>query len=335
MRMKLFSDYNNVEKRINLEKKHKGKKKKSLLFYMMVFFCLFCVGLVGFVLPVAGKFALLDAFLTLAPASNFISTTNIIILGVDSNEGTHRSDTIMIASINPLEREAKLVSIPRDTIVFIPGKGLDKINHAFVFGGLELSRVTASQFLDVPIPFYLTIDIGGLADIIDKLGGITIDVEKRMYYVDYAGDLFVNLKPGLQRLNGREAVGYVRFRHDNEGDIGRIQRQQKFMRALAAELTSRENFLRSPGLLISLLSDIHTNLNFKQIIGFAMAVRSAYDLGRISMTSIPGKDVMINKVSYWQADYKATREIVQDYLITRDEDDTEGTGRVAKTPPIF
>ncbi len=332
--MKPFSGYSNIEKKIHLEKRHKPRKKKSALFYAMVLFCLFCVALVGFVLPVAGKFALLDAFLTLAPASNFISTTNLIILGVDSNMGTHRSDTIMVASINPLEREAKLVSIPRDTLAFIPGRGLDKINHAFVFGGVDLSRATASQFLDVPIPYYLTIDIGGLADIIDKLGGITIYVEKKMYYVDYAGDLFVNLKPGLQRLNGREAVGYVRFRHDNEGDIGRIQRQQKFMRALAEELTSRENFLKSPGLLISLLSDINTNMNFKQIIGFAMAVRSAYDLGRISMTSIPGKDVMINRVSYWQADYKATRQIVQDYLIPRDEDSVVAN-RDTKRAPIF
>jgi len=238
----------------------------------------------------------------------------VLILGVDSVLGTHRSDTIMVAHINPADKEVKLVSIPRDTLAMIPGRGLDKINHAFAYGGVPLSRVTVARFLGIDIPYYVTIDVSGLAEIIDRLGGITVDVEKRMYYVDYAGDFFVDLKPGIQTLNGREAVGYVRFRHDSEGDTGRIGRQQKFLRSLANEFSDKSNLLKSPGLIFSLVNDIGTNMNIREILGLAMASRQSYDLGRIEMASIPGKDIMIDKVSYWRPDYNATQDIVNKFF---------------------
>jgi len=315
--MKKNVNYVDIDRSVSRGKKPKLRKKKSRwLMYSAIISAIAIVAFIGFVLPVVSKFALLDVFLTLTPASNLISETNILVLGVDSNRGTHRSDTIMVAKIDPLEKETKLLSIPRDTIVVIPGRGLDKVNHAFAYGGIELSRSTISRFLEIPIPYYVMIDIGGLEDLIDKLGGITINVEKRMYYVDYAGGLFVDLKPGRQKLNGREAVGYIRFRHDKQGDIGRIKRQQKFLRAFAKQFSNRTNILKSPGLLLSFLSGIQTNLNFKEIVGLALAVRGAHDLGRIEMASLPGRDLMIDDVYYWRADWAETKGLVNRILKT-------------------
>jgi len=314
--MEKYEDYfNKLDKKMGREKALKTKKRKIrwMPILLIVFLMMFSAS-IGFIVPIAMKLALLDVFFTLAPAQNFITETNILILGVDSVQGTHRSDTIMVVHIDPAQKEAKLVSIPRDTLAMIPGHGLDKINHAFAFGGVALSRATVSKFLNIDIPYYVTINISGLADMIDSLGGITVDVEKRMYYVDYAGDLFVDLKPGLQRLTGSEAVGYVRFRHDNEGDAGRISRQQKFLRALANKFGDKSNILKSPRLIMSLLSDIQTNMNIKEILGLAMAVRQSYDLGRIEMASIPGKDIMIDKVYYWRPDYEATQDIMKRFF---------------------
>lgn len=312
-------NYGNLLKgpdKMDFEKKIKRsrKGKRRWLFYLFVAALVFFSAAAGLVVPLASKFALLEVFFMLTPSSGFISETNVLILGADEAGGVHRSDTIMVAHINPLDKETKLLSIPRDTLVVIPGRGLDKINHAFAFGGVELAASTISGFLKIDIPYYIEINVDGLAHIIDKLGGIVIDVEKRMYYVDYAQGLFVDLKPGPQRLNGREAVGYVRFRHDNEGDIGRIRRQQKFLSALASELTSKSNILRSPGLLLSLFSEINTNLNFKEILGLAMAVRQSYDLGRIEMASLPGKELTIDNVYYLRPDYEATQSIVDKFF---------------------
>jgi len=312
MKMKNYNDFSSLTKKPKKSKSRRRRVRWVLL--TSIFTLVFLAAAVGFMIPVASKFALLEIFLTLAPASNLLAETNILVMGVDTNRGTHRSDTIMVAHIDPNEREVRLVSIPRDTLVVIPGRGLDKVNHAFAYGGAELTRSTVSNFLGIDIPYYAKIDVGGLASAIDKLGGITVNVEKRMYYVDYAGGLFVNLKPGIQRLNGREAVGYVRFRHDGDGDHGRIMRQQKFLRALSDELTKRSNILKSPALILSLLSEIKTNLSFRQILGLAMAVRSAHGLGRISMASLPGKDVTIDEVYYWRPDYEGTKKIVNSLL---------------------
>jgi LCP family protein required for cell wall assembly len=329
------NELSDITSKYDWEKKFKRKKPRMRwLLYSTIVSLVMIAGALGFIIPIASKLALLDVFLTLAPASNFINETNILILGVDEANRVHRSDTIMVANIDPTDREVKIISIPRDTLVIIPGRGLDKVNHAFAYGGIELSRGTVSKFLEVPIRYYVEIDIGGFASLIDKLGGITIDVEKRMYYVDYAGGLFVDLNPGVQKLNGREAVGYVRFRHDGDGDIGRIKRQQKFLNAVANELTRKGNILKSPGLILSMLSEIQTNMNFKQVLGMAMAVRGAYDLGRIEMASLPGKDVMIDDVYYWRPEWGATKSLVESFLKSERIKRVK-TGSVVSTNAIF
>jgi len=300
---------------------HKRIKRGTIL---VLVFLIIIPALAGFMMSMATKLALLNIFFSLTPTSKFLSETNVLILGVDTVLGTHRSDTIMVAHLNPLEKEVKVVSIPRDTLVYIPGIGLDKVNHTFAHGGVDLTKKTISRFLNISIPYYVVVDVSGLAAIIDKLGGIKINVEKRMYYVDYAGNLFVDLYPGLQTLNGKQTLGYIRFRHDGEGDIGRIRRQQKFIRELARQFLSGKNLIRSSRSVFELLSNINTNLNVQEIVGLYLGMRQAFDLKRIVMTSLPGKDFIVDGIYYWKPDPEEVKNIRSNFL-SRNVPDVRGS----------
>jgi LCP family protein required for cell wall assembly len=285
---------------------------KKFLTVFIVVLVLFSA-LFGFVIAVASKLALFEVFVSLTPTAPLLSESNILVLGVDDAFG-HRSDTIMILHINPEKKEVSLLSIPRDTLAVLPGRGLDKINHAFAYGGIDLCRKTVENFLKIEIPYYLLVNLSGITGIIDELGGITIDVEKRMYYVDYAGNLFIDLKAGRQRLCGKDAMGYLRYRADG-GDFSRISRQQKFLRALADEMLKRDNLLRSPKLFFTLLSYVDTNLNSRETLGLSLTLRSACELGQVYMTTVPGTDLMVDGIYYWKPDEIRVRDMVKKFIL--------------------
>ena len=151
----------------------------------------------------------------------------IMIMGVDErSDDVGRSDTLMVATIDPVRKETSLLSIPRDTRVAIPKNGYDKINAAYAYGGERLTQATVEDFLGVRIDHYVIINTHAFQKIVDAIGGIDIDVEKRMYYEDPwddDGGLIIDLRPGMQHMDGKTAVTYVRYR-DEEGDIGRVRR---------------------------------------------------------------------------------------------------------------
>ena len=294
---------------------HKAKRSfRTFIVISLIFFVLSASVFIGVASAVISRFALLEAFLTMMSTSPFIGETNLLVVGLDNVEGSHRTDTIMLIHISPNNKKLYVVAIPRDTIMNIPGIGLTKVNHAFAYGGVTLTRKTLEDFFGVKIPFTVAINIDGLAKVIDTLGGLTIDVEKRMYYVDYAGGLFVDLYPGVQHLNGRQALGYVRFRHDATGDIGRILRQQKFMQALAAKIINKKDVLSAPKVIMSLLSNVNTNMSVRQILGLSLAMRQSFDIGNIEMTSLAGDPVMIDKVFYFKASPAEAERISRYYL---------------------
>lgn len=284
---------------------------KKVLTITMVILVLAAAG-IGFAVSIAARLALFDVFLSLAPATPIIGEANILVLGVD-NTGGRLSDTMMVLHINPEKRSASVVSIPRDTLVTIPGRSLDKVNAANAYGGVELARATVENFLNLNIPYYITVDLSEIENIVDQLGGVTVNVEKRMYYVDYAGGLDINLQPGLQKLNGAQVMGYLRFRH-SDNDFARINRQQNFLRQLASQMMDRENLIKSPGLFLSLVGSINTNLNSREILGLSLALRGATEYGQISMTTIPGSDLLVDGIYYWKPHDDEVRKIVAQYL---------------------
>ena len=163
--------------------------------------------------------------------------TNILILGLDQR-GTEkaRADTIIVLSINNATKEMTMLSIPRDSRVEIPGRGLDKINHAYAYGGVSLMRATVEKLLGVPVHHYVVTNFSGFVGLVDTLGGVTLDVERSIYVKAEQDYPAVKLEPGEQRLTGYEALAYVRFRKDSEGDFGRMRRQQQFLQAVAKEV---------------------------------------------------------------------------------------------------
>ncbi len=285
---------------------------------MRKFLIITCIVLVilsaafGFLVAVASKLALFELFVSMTPTSPFTQETNILVLGLDDAFG-HRSDTIMVLHTDPKNRSASLISIPRDTLALLPGRGVDKINHAYAYGGVDLARRSVEKLFSIKIPYYIVINLSGITNIIDELGGLTIDVEKRMYYVDYAGGLHINLHPGTQRLTGKQLMGYLRYRRDG-GDFTRISRHQKFLNALANELMKRDNLLRSPKLFLTLLSYVKTNLNSRKTLGLSLSLRDAQELGRIKMTTVPGRDLMIDGIYYWKPDISRIKKIVKQYI---------------------
>ena len=247
---------------------------------------------------------------------------NILVLGVDERaDDVGRSDTSFVVTLDTEAKKITVLSIPRDSRVKIAGHGWDKFNHAFAFGGLPLSKSTAENLLGVSIHYTVTIDFKGFMRMIDALGGITIDVEKRMRYsdpYDDDGGLVIDLYPGVQRLSGKEAIKYVRYR-DEEGDIGRVARQQKFLKALLKELASPQTVVRLPELAKEFYGAVKTDMPLSKVLKLLPAVQEAASSG-LATATVPGAPLWIKEVSYWQPNIAELRlKVAQIQGFTNDE----------------
>ncbi len=247
---------------------------------------------------------------------------NILVLGVDERaDDVGRSDTSFVVTLDTEAKKITVLSIPRDSRVKIAGHGWDKFNHAFAFGGLPLSKSTAENLLGVSIHYTVTIDFKGFMRMIDALGGITIDVEKRMRYsdpYDDDGGLVIDLYPGVQRLSGKEAIKYVRYR-DEEGDIGRVARQQKFLKALLKELASPQTVVRLPELAKEFYGAVKTDMPLSKVLKLLPAVQEAASSG-LATATVPGAPLWIKEVSYWQPNITELRlKVAQIQGFTNDE----------------
>ena len=242
--------------------------------------------------------------------------TTVMIMGVDQRaDDVGRSDTLMIATLDPTKDKAALLSIPRDTRVKIKGHGYDKINAAFAYGGEKLSESTVESLLGIDIDHYLIVNTNSFVRLIDAIGGIDIDVEKRMKYEDPwddNGGLVIDIYPGVQHMDGEKAVTYVRYR-DEEGDIGRVRRQQEFMAACMEKITSPSIIIKIPAIISEVMDAVETDLSFREILGLAGALKDAQQNG-LDMEMVPGKPLYIDGVSYWIPDVEKMRISVADAL---------------------
>ncbi len=242
---------------------------------------------------------------------------NILIVGCDEIENISRADTIVFLSIAPKTRDALAVSIPRDTRVEIPGRGMDKVNHAYAFGGIDLLKKTVSSFLDVPLHFYVIADFRGFVQVINTLGGVEVEVEKEMHYTDKAGGLTINLYPGKQLLDGEKALEYVRFRMDKLGDWGRIQRQQKLAIALINKMMKYENFNKIPKLLEEVKGSLETDIEMKDVMALINLFKGV-EQEKIKFEIIQAKPVYIEGISYLEPEVKEVRERIKGLLDHQD-----------------
>ena len=242
--------------------------------------------------------------------------STIMIMGVDERaDDVGRSDTLMIATIDPKLDQAALLSIPRDTRVKIKGHGYDKINAAYAYGGERLTQDTVEEFLGVNMDHYIIVNVKAFQRIIDALGGVDIDVEKRMYYEDPwddDGGLLIDLRPGLQHMDGKTAVTYVRYR-DEEGDIGRIKRQQAFMKACMEKVTSPAIIPKLPSVIAEVFESVKTDLSVRQLLEFAGSLNKAKGNG-LKTEMVPGRPLYIEGISYWIPKVSELRTALVDTL---------------------
>jgi LCP family protein required for cell wall assembly len=219
---------------------------------------------------------------------------------VNSFEGL--SDTMLLVRFDPSDHQLSVLSIPRDTRTWVEGVGITKINAANSHGGPALSAQTTSELLNgVAIDRYIRINVQGVEKLVDALGGVTVFVPKDMRYQDDSQHLYINLKAGEQRLNGAQALQFLRFRYDEYGDIGRVQRQQTLMRAIKEQALSPATLLRLPKILSVVRENLDTNLSVEEIaalIGFSTQV----ERDQVQMMMVPGEFGDLGSyggVSYW------------------------------------
>lgn len=236
----------------------------------------------------------------------------IMVMGVDKREDdVGRSDTLMVLTIDKKSEKASLLSIPRDTRVQIKGHDFDKINHAYAYGDAALTQNTVENLMGVPMDYYIKIDVRAFERIIDALDGVDLDVEKRMYYEDPwddNGGLVIDLYPGMQHLDGDKAIQYVRYR-DGEGDIGRINRQQHFMRAVLVKLLTPDVLPRLPAVIDEIRSAVDTDMPVDEMLRVGRMLPAFREKG-LNSEMLPGVPAYLDDVSYWMPNILAIREIV-------------------------
>jgi len=206
---------------------------------------------------------------------------------IDKDAFTGRSDTIVVGRFDPIANTIRTISIPRDTQVEIPSNGTQKINAANAIGGPALAKVTVERFLGIPIDHYVVLNVHGLVDLVNELGGVTLEVPKKMAYMDWTAKLKIDLEPGVHTLTGNQAMGFVRFRHDALGDIGRVQRQEIFLRAVLDKAINPTSWPHVPKLLEIAQNYLDSDLSMKDMMGIANFVRGVPKSNQL-LTMMPG-----------------------------------------------
>ncbi len=230
---------------------------------------------------------------------------NILLLGMDAGTigakeeyNRHRTDTIVVVSLDKKNKDVKVLSIPRDTRVRIGGYGIQKINAAMAFGGADLAVKTVKEFLGVPIHNYVAVKLSGFRNIVDALGGVEMDIKQPMKYTDPAGGIYINLSPGKQVLDGDKAEQFVRYRGYPDADIGRIRAQQQFMEALIKQALRPSTILKLPQIIEVVQKNVETDISPLELASLANFARQIKQED-IKMYMVPGEGKYISGISYF------------------------------------
>ncbi|WP_449537839.1 polyisoprenyl-teichoic acid--peptidoglycan teichoic acid transferase TagU [Ferdinandcohnia sp. Marseille-Q9671] len=219
---------------------------------------------------------------------------SILLMGVDQRTGDRgRSDSLIILTVNPNEKSTQMVSIPRDTRTEIVGKGFDdKINHAFAFGGPEMTINTVENFLDIPIDYYVQVNMESFKDIVDAVGGVTVTNSLAFSSGGFSYDT------GDITLNGEKALAYSRMRYeDPRGDFGRQERQRQIIQAVIKKGASLSSLPKAGDILNIFGDNIQTNITFDQMIEIQKNYKTASS--KLEQSQIAGSGTRIDGIYYY------------------------------------
>ena len=278
------------------------------------------------------------------PPKQLMGTKVIMIVGTDIRNGDGgfgQSDTLILAFVDMDNNDVKLLSIPRDTYVTVPGtKTKTKINGTYTAGGITTLRNTVELLLGVRVDYYVSINFRGFISVVDAINGIYLDIDRRMENLEEDIDLY----PGKnQLLNGEQALGFVRWREPLLADIGRIGRQQYFIKELSRQVLQPANIVKIPQFVDIFIRNVKTDMSFDAATEIGN-VLFALDLAGLETHMVPGLADYVNGVSYWMADEKQTRTLLAH--LTGEEEDalninipvvekTDPSAPVIAVPPVI
>lgn len=315
----------------DVKKQQKPSQKPSILTLSLRLLVLILGSLVALWACAWGLKSLLPSHIRsqLGPLNTITSSVpaqTILLMGVDVNhpnatdpyEGA-RSDTMMLIRLLPENDTVSVINLPRDSKVYLDETQADigKLNSAHALGGPTRTVAVLEKTLGLTIDRYVAIDLRGVRDVVDALGGVDVYIERPMRYHDYSAKLHINFKRGWHHLDGADAERYLRFRHDAYGDIGRIRRQQVFMDALKRKLMEPGTLIRLPQLLETAQRYVRTNLVWNEMLGIAQYVQQT-PKARMRFATLPGHVPLTGSVSYWVIDVPEATTLLERLLFGKE-----------------
>ncbi len=250
-----------------------------------------------------------------------------LLMGVDSydvkkSSGT-RTDTMIVCKVNKSTGKISMLSIPRDTKAIIRGrKNEEKINHAHAYGGPDLAVKAVKDLLGIDLEYYVKVDYKIVKEFVDIIGGVEIDVPMDMKYSDPVADppLYIDLKAGLQVLDGDKALQFLRFRKGySDQDLGRIRAQQQFIKATIKQTLKVENIGKIPQLIKTYYNNVETNIPLDLILKFAVNVNN-YNVEDMQMATLPGEPKYIGGVSYYMPNEEEMKTLIDSMFNDNNEE---------------
>ncbi|MYL49258.1 transcriptional regulator LytR [Halobacillus litoralis] len=241
---------------------------------------------------------------------------NILLMGVDERAGdSGRSDALMVLSVDPNDNRSQIISIPRDTRTEMVGDSsqagnLDKINHAYAFGGADMAIQTVENFLDINLDYYVQVNMEGLEEMVDAVGGITIQND-----IEWYGKNNFHYKKGELTMDGKEALGYVRMRYDDpQGDLGRNERQRKVIQGIVDKGMNVGSINKIGNVMDVLGKNVSTNMDFSTMQDLMKNYSGARE--NLSTYQMTGTGTKINGIYYLEVpdqEVQDVREMILDF----------------------
>ncbi|MBP2633138.1 MAG: cell envelope-related transcriptional attenuator [Firmicutes bacterium] len=265
----------------------------------------------------------------------FNNYTNILLVGIDEGDpnilgSARRADTIVVLSIQHNDGSIRLLSIPRDTQVGIPGiENLDTIKQSYAYGGTQLVLRTVEEFLQIPINQFIVMDSKAFIDIVDTVGGLDLYVENDMDYEDPEAQFQIHLKKGFQHLDGNAADQYVRYCSDELGDVSRVQRQQRFLKAFCEQMISTDKLVKIPNGIKVANNQVMTSITMLDAVKIMKNLKN-FSPELIKTEMLPGSTVNISGMNYWKPDQEAIGKILEDMFKAESNDDSTNQNNAKK-----
>ncbi|MBM5824231.1 MAG: LytR family transcriptional regulator [Cyanobacteria bacterium M_surface_10_m2_119] len=220
-----------------------------------------------------------------------LARQQVLVMGVDRVG----DNTDVMFTVAVKDGRTSLLQVPRDTFVETERYGVLKANALYAYGGIDHAKRELAHLLDAPVQRHLRVNLRAVERIADALGGVEVEVPKRMYYIDNAQGLYIDLYPGRQVLRGEALEGFLRYRNDEMGDLGRMERQKLVLHAVFAKLIQPGTLTRLPELLQIAGEDIDTDLNPLEMGQLLTAMATT----ELNTSQLPGRLFWHNDLSYW------------------------------------